>query len=195
MQQQLLCRPLNTGIEQPVLWRRELMPGFVVGLRPVSLHNDADLQIIHRWQAGEYTAHLSSDQMRVLYLLMAECTYAQAFMIVQNDDKPIGQLEIYRVLQDELKDAYAARKGDFRLNVPVLPVNTLRTDTIVQILRYCLSYFFSCSEVERIVWAVPAMDKEYNKLATKAGCHLLTTIHDHFIDATRLLNLYYITRN
>jgi hypothetical protein len=194
MQQQLLCRSLNTGIEQPVLWRRELTPGYVVGLRPISLHNDADLQIIHRWMAGGVAANVAFAQLRLLFQIMAECTYAQAFMILQNDDKPIGQLEIYHVLQDELKDAYTAHKGDYRLNVPVMPVNNLRPDTTAQVLRNCLSYFFSCAEVERIVWSIPAADKDQNKMATKAGLHLLTTISDRFIDATRLMNLYFTTR-
>jgi hypothetical protein len=194
MQQQLLCRSLNTGIEQPVLWRRELMPGYVIGLRPVSLHNDTDLQIIHRWLANGYTAHLSHSQLRVLFQTMAKCTYAQAFMVLQNEDKRIGHLEIYHVLQDELKDTYPAREGDYRLNVAVMPVNMLRPELAVQVLRYCISYFFSCGEVERIVWAVPAADKERNKLAIKAGLHLLTMIRDRFIDVTRLLNLYYAGR-
>jgi hypothetical protein len=76
MQQQLLCRSLDTGIEQPVLWRMELTPGYVVGLRPISLHNDADLQIIHRWMAGGVAANVAFAQLRVLFQLMAECTYA-----------------------------------------------------------------------------------------------------------------------
>ncbi len=56
------------------------------------------------------------------FILLAESTYAQAFMVLLNGDTPIGQFEVYQVLQDELKDAIDAGEGDYRIYIPVMPV-------------------------------------------------------------------------
>src|SRR5438132_13774505 len=93
----LLCQSLDPRKPQADVWRREVAPGYDITLRPVSLHNDADVDAIHNWLAAGYPAHLPVDQLRVLFILIAESTYAQAFMVLLNDDTPIGQVEVYQV--------------------------------------------------------------------------------------------------
>jgi hypothetical protein len=186
----LLCQSLDVRNEQPVVWRKELMPGYTVCLRPVSIHSDSDLQAIHRWFSEGVPARLPLDQLRVFFILMGESTYAQAFMVLLNDDLPIGQFEVYQVLHDELNNSLDAGEGDYRLYVPVMPVITSNPEITLNILKACIDYFFSCAGVKRVFWVVPVQDKDRNKLATKAGFQWLKTCYDLVTDGDQEANIY-----
>lgn len=168
----LLCRSLDVKEEQPIVLQKELMPGYRIGLRPVCTHTDNDINAIHEWLSEGYPGHLPIDQLRVFFILLAESTYAQAFMVLLNGEMPIGQFEVYQVMQDELKDSIDAGEGDYRIYVPVIPVIASFPEITVQILRTCVFYFFSCPEVKRLFWVVPENDKERNKAAVKTGFRL-----------------------
>jgi hypothetical protein len=186
----LLCQSLDVRKEQPILLQKELIPGYRIGIRPVSIHTDNDINAIHEWLSEGYPGRLPIDQLRVFFILLAECTYAQAFMVMLNHETPIGQFEVYQVLQDELKDAIEAGEGDYRIYVPVMPVIESFPDLTMQVLQICLFYFFSCSEVKRIFWVVPVNDRERNKVATKTGFRLLQTYRDMTIDGDQSANIY-----
>src|SRR3954469_19023851 len=107
----LLCQSLDIRSEQPVVLQKELMPGYTINLRPVSIHSDNDISAIHEWLCDGYPDRVPVDQLRVFFILLAECTYAQAFMVLLNNDMPVGQFEVYQVMQDELKDTIEAGEG------------------------------------------------------------------------------------
>ena len=180
-----LCQSLNVQKEQPIVLQKELMPGYLIGLRPVSMHDNNDISAIHEWLTDGYPgkAALPADQLRVFFILLAESTYAQAFMVLLNGITPIGQLEVYQVLHDELKDSIDAGDADFRIYVPVMPVISDFPEITVQILQTCLSYFFSCREVKRIFWVMPAGDTERNTIAAKAGFRLFNRCQGTTVEA------------
>ncbi|OQP47970.1 hypothetical protein A4H97_30230 [Niastella yeongjuensis] len=173
------------------------MPGYHISLRPVSVYADNDIYAIHEWLSSGYShkAGLPVDQLRVFFILLGESTYAQAFMVLLNYDTPIGQLEVYQVLQDELKDAVDAREGDYRIYVPVMPVIAALPDITIHMLQTCLHYFFSCAEVHRVFWVIPENDKERNKLAAKTGGLLYKTSDQVNIDGEQPANVYLYTRS
>jgi len=150
------------------------MPGYLIGLRPVSMHDNNDINVIHQWLTNGYTSHagLPPDQLRVFFILLAESTYAQAFMVLLNGITPVGQLEVYQVLYDELKDAIDVREGDLRIYVPVMPVIAELPEITGQILQTCINYFLSCIEIKRLFWVVPVNDIERNTIAAKTGFRL-----------------------
>lgn len=166
------------------------MPGCRIGLRPVSIHTDNDINAIHEWLSEGYPARLPLDQLRVFFILLAECTYAQAFMVLLNEDAPIGQFEVYELLQDELKEVVAVAEGDYRIYIPVMPVIEPLSDSTIQIVQTCLYYFFSCKEVKRIFWVVPINDKDSNKIAIKTGAKLYRGVDEIFIEGDQAANIY-----
>lgn len=192
-----LCQSLNVRKEQPIVFQKELIPGYRIGVRPVCIHTDNDINAIHEWLSDGYprTAGLPVDQLRVFFILMAECTYAQAFMVLLNEDTPIGQFEVYQVLQDELKDSVDAGEGDFRIYIPVMPVVPSLPDITAQIVQTCLRYFFSCSEVKRVFWVIPVNDKERIKVAAKTGFQLVKSLRDITVDSDQPANVYQCTRS
>ncbi|OQP52917.1 GNAT family N-acetyltransferase [Niastella populi] len=186
----LLCRSLDVTREQPIVLQKELMPGYRIGLRPVCICSDNDINAIHEWLSEGYPGRLPIDQLRVFFILLAESTYAQAFMVLLNGEMPIGQFEVYQVMQDELKDSIDAGEGDYRIYVPVIPVIEALPEITVQILRTCLFYFFSCAEVKRVFWVVPENDKERNKAAVKTGFKLHPQLNETNPDSGQGANIY-----
>jgi len=185
----LLCQSLDVRKEQLIVWQKELLPGYHISLRPVSVYADNDIRAIHAWLSG-----LPVDQLRVFFILLGESTYAQAFMVLLNHNTPIGQIEVYQVLQDELKDAVDASEGDYRIYVPVMPVIQSLLPITIQILQTCFHYFFSCSEVNRIFWVIPVNDKERTGLAAKTGGLLYKSLDQAVNDASQPVNVYQYTR-
>jgi hypothetical protein len=161
------------------------------------MHSDDDIYAIHEWlsDGSPRKAGLPVDQLRVFFILMGESTYAQAFMVLLNDDTPIGQFEVYQVLQDELSNSVDAGEGDYRIYVPVMPVIALFPDITVQIIQTCLHYIFSCSEVKRIFWVIPVNDKERINVAVKTGFQLLRSVREVTIDGDLPANVYRCTRS
>jgi hypothetical protein len=186
-----LCQSLDIRKAQAIVLQKELMPGYRMGLRPVSIHTDNDINAIHEWLSEGHSAHLPVDQLRVFFILLAECTYAQAFMVLLNDDTPVGQFEVYQVWHDELNEVIDAGDGDYRIYIPVMPVIEPVSDITVQIIQTCLSYFFSCEDVKRLFWVVPANDKDRNKIAIKCGAKLYRSEHEIIIEGDQKANIYY----
>jgi hypothetical protein len=186
-----LCQSIDIRKEQAIVLQKELMPGCRIGLRPVSIHTDNDINAIHEWLSEGYPGRLPVDQLRVFFILLAECTYAQAFMVLLNDEAPIGQFEVYQVLQDELKDVLDANESDYRIYIPVMPVIEHGSDITIQIVQTCLCYFFSCEEVKRIFWAVPVSDKDRNKIAIKSGAQLYRCNREIIVEGDQAANIYY----
>lgn len=190
----LLCQSLDVTKEQPIVLQKELIPGYRISIRPVCINTDNDINAIHEWLSEGLPAQLPIDQLRVFFILLAESTYAQAFMVLLNADEPIGQFEVYQVVQDELKDFIEAGEGDYRIYVPVMPLIASVPEITIDILQACLLYFFSCPEVDRVFWAVAMNDKERNKLAIKAGFDLLQCSRELTIEGDQLANVYGCTR-
>jgi hypothetical protein len=193
----LLCQSLDVRKEQSIVLQKELIPGYQISLRPVSVYADSDIHAIHAWLSAGYSskAGLPVDQLRVFFILLGESTYAQAFMVLLNYDIPIGQFEVYQVLQDDLKDAIDAGEGDYRIYVPVMPVIETLPDVTIHILQTCLHYFFSCGEVNRVFWVISENDKERNKLAAKTGGLLYKSLNQVVIDTDQPANVYQYTRS
>ncbi|THU40398.1 acetyltransferase [Niastella caeni] len=188
-----LCQSLNVRNVQPIVLHKELMPDCRISLRPVCIHSNNDINAIHEWLSDGSPGHLPVDQLRVFFILLAECTYAQAFMVLLNDDTPIGQFEVYQVLQDELKDSVNGGEGDYRIYIPVMPVIASFPDITIQIIQTCLHFFFSCSEVKRVFWVIPVNDKERIKVAIKAGFRIFKPAREVAIDGDQPANVYQCT--
>ena len=190
-----LCQSLDVRKEQPILLQKELMPGYCISVRPVCIHSNDDINAIHEWLSDGYPASLPVDQLRVFFILLAECSYAQAFMVLLNDDTPIGQFEVYQVLQDELKDSLDAGEGDYRIYIPIMPVIASHPDITVQIMQMCVRYVFSSPEVKRVFWVIPVNDKERIKVAAKIGFQMLKPFREVSIEGDQPAKVYQCKRS
>jgi hypothetical protein len=191
----LLCRSLDVRSEQPVVLQKELMPGYTISLRPVCTHSDNDINAIHEWLCDGYPGRVPVDQLRVFFILLAECTYAQAFMVLLNDDMPVGQFEVYQVIQDELKDAIEAGERDYRIYIPVMPVIEAFPEVTLQIVQTCLHYLFLHPEVEKVYWVIPVADTNRIKMALKIGFRSLASFREVTIDGDQPANVYQCDRS
>ena len=171
------------------------MPGYCISVRPVCIHSNDDINAIHEWLSDGYPARLPVDQLRVFFILLAECSYAQAFMVLLNDDTPIGQFEVYQVLQDELKDSLDAGEGDYRIYIPIMPVIASHPDITVQIMQMCVRYVFSSPEVKRVFWVIPVNDKERIKVAAKIGFQMLKPFREVTIEGDQPAKVYQCKRS
>lgn len=188
----LLCQSLDVRNEQPVVWRKQLNLQHTISLRPVSTHTNCDIDAVHGWLTNGYSAKLPVDQLRVFFILLGESTYAQAFMILLNDTIPVGQIEVYRMLEDEQNKPLYPTEGDYRIYVPVMPVVASHPEVTVQIMQACIHYFLSFAEVKKICWVVSKKDTERNGIAEKAGFQWLPSFQDIVIDGDQQANIYQI---
>ena len=190
-----LCRYLDPRTMHNTVWSETVKNGFSISLRPVQLVIDQDLQTISNWLAQGYSIQIPVDQLRVMYILIAESSYTQAFMIWLNDEAPIGQLDIYQVSQDELKGYYESHEGDFRLHTFVIPSPEIYDDLPIHVIVVALSYFFNFPEVKRVVWSVNAKDQRCNEVATQAGFTHLNTFVENSGEGDQTMNLYVRSRD
>jgi Acetyltransferase (GNAT) domain len=184
-----LCQQLETNVHHSIVWQQSFAPEYTIALRPVSIATQDDLQHISSWLQQGYQTEQPVDQLRVMYIIIAECNNSQSFMVLLNNE-PIGQLDIYQVSQDVLKECYPSRDGDYRLHIPVLPNMAAHALLPVQVVQCCLGYFFSFPEVQRVVWSLYMGDDTFQSIARKTGFLLLHEYMDYDDGVERKMGMW-----
>lgn len=185
-----LCKQLDPFVQHPIVWQQELPQQYTIALRPVSLATEDDVQTIAAWMQQGYSTQQTIEQLRVMYIIIAECNNSQSFMVLLNDD-PVGQLDIYQVNQDVLKDSYPSRDDDYRLHIPVIPATRQAAELPLQVIQTSLDYCFSFPETGRIVWAIHTADEQFKSIAGKTGFRLLYK----FMEGDKEMLLYGVERS
>jgi hypothetical protein len=185
-----LCRSLNIRQQHTVAWQRTISPGYAIAIRPVCLHNNDDLEMIGKWVEQGYGVCQQPDQLRIIYTIIAECTYMQSIIIMLNHEFPVCVADIGDVTWDEVIEYYDACPGDFRLQLPVLPVFPGFPNLVPDVIETCLDYFFSYPGVRRIVWTIYADETSGIETAQKTGFQLLDTLSEK----GRPMRVYIVSR-
>lgn len=157
-----------------------------------SLSVATDISTLFKWMSQEYAGPLLArssppQELEESYASMIASDFAQPFMVLVND-VPVCQMDIYKTQQDVLSLSYAARPGDYGLQLVVAPLAV--QDNMVLILKTCLEYFFSFPEVGRILVNVEEGNEYYDQLFKKAG---FRSLHD-IRSLHRSSSLYVIRR-
>lgn len=152
-----------------------------------------DLPVLYKWMSQEYAGPLLSrlqppHEMEEFYATMIESDFAQPFMGLVND-VPVCQIEVCKTQQDAISLHYHARRGDYRIHLVSAPL-AVQQDMIL-LVRICLEYFFSFSEVGRIVADIDTENEWNNTLFKKAGFRHAQKIQTSYKSST----LYICTRD
>jgi hypothetical protein len=171
-----LYNPLDPGKKYPVVFEKNISAHQIkVALRPLFL--SGDWPDMRNWFMDEFAkgvipvGRLPVNQLQETFTAMLECNFAQPFIGMLNDNpgflieiseggKPITGLD---------EDAHEVEKGDHFIRVILSPpLLSIRTMAHYALLT-SLEYFFSHTEVKRIVWELNERDKHYIHLANRLG--------------------------
>lgn len=187
-----LCASLlPTGIERGIA-SKELPEKYLrVSVRPLCI--ETDVPTLYKWMCREYGGPLLNraappSEMEELYASMIDSDISQPFMGLVND-VPICQIDVYKTQQDAISLYYDAKPGDYGIKMELAPL-VVQHDIIV-LLQTCLEYFFSFSEVGRIVADIDMRNDCNDHLFRKVGFRSAGNIQGPYKAST----LYICTRN
>jgi acetyl CoA:N6-hydroxylysine acetyl transferase len=148
-----------------------------------SLDLALDIPTIHDWVNKDYAKPFWKMEGSIhLYTSCYQCIlqnpFAHAFSVFYNCEL-VAQIDVYRVLNDELHDHVQAGENEMGFHLirkPYDPINPPPGNMTVDIVRAFLNYFFSFGEATNM-WAEP--DKNNNKslrLLAMLGFEYVTSI-------------------
>jgi RimJ/RimL family protein N-acetyltransferase len=167
--------------------------GYAISIRPFNIKNDFPLA--YEWISRTYEPHQWKQsgpgrQMEDTYRMMLESDLVQPFIVLQNN-QPVCLIDIYQGIYHELSLHYDMQADDYVLQYILAPHKKNNHMLINCILQTCLHYFFSYTEVKRIISDPNILDTMMNEAMHKAGFRLISKLDTPYKRA----NLYYCTLN
>jgi RimJ/RimL family protein N-acetyltransferase len=107
-----------------------------------------------------------------------------------DDAQPICQIDISRVLQDDIGDHFQPFPGDHIIRTLVDPRKKKTTELYTAVLKTCLEYFFSLPRIDRIFTEYEEENELYNTMIVKAGFQFQQQVYQSY----KVSNLYCCTR-
>jgi RimJ/RimL family protein N-acetyltransferase len=184
----LHCKPYN----HEILFTKSTSLG-VLTLRSLVLKTDLD--IIFNWVNQDYAKKFwqmdgARDFLHNSYHMILESPHAHSFIILL-DNQPVGQIDLYMLLSDELKNHVKAEPEDCGLHLLMCPPRQSARGLSVAVLKFFIDYYFSFSLSQELYAEPDKNNLLANLLARKAGFQFICEI-----DMTaKKANLYCITRN
>jgi acetyl CoA:N6-hydroxylysine acetyl transferase len=161
----------------------------VISMRPFS--PDTDMPVIQKWInedcGGQAFSGQEPDLLGDIYAGIAGSDAARIF-IGMVDDSPICEIEMYKVRQHAISLAYEAQASDYYLDL--LPAPATPQQHMSELLNNAMEYFFSFSEVGRIMAEADIRNEWTNRLLKSAGFHFYKRIRAPYKNS----NLYFCTR-
>ena len=139
-------------------------------MRPLSL--DTDLPVLHNWIGGDSKQKTpltdeETELLREAYYAIQGSDASQTFIGLV-DDNPVCEIELYQVRQHAISLYYEPRAGDHYLDL--LPAYTPQ-EYVKELLNKSLEYFFSYTQVERIMAEADIRNEWMNDLLKSVGFH------------------------
>ncbi|HEY0679430.1 MAG TPA: GNAT family N-acetyltransferase [Chitinophagaceae bacterium] len=188
-----LCEPV-TMENKVILYKREF-PEKSISLSLRLLSIGSDIHQIHEWVNQEYAKRfwqLDGQPISNLiqtYEYIQSSDYAQSYITLLND-KPVGQIDLYHALHDEVGKLYEAEGGDYGLHLLMAPPKTRIPQLTICVFQTFLEYLFSFPEVNRVIGEPDADNHQANTLVRKLGFQFQKRIKMSYKTA----NLYFCTR-
>jgi acetyl CoA:N6-hydroxylysine acetyl transferase len=149
----IFCKPIPVDYKDEIL-HEQYFPsnGYHISFRSIQL--DTDIDMIHDWVNREY-AHefwqLNKPKQEV---------YQTYHDIINNPDghsfiglinhEPICQVDLYRILADEVKQHIEAGPDDSGMHLLMAPIDKLQKGLTKSVLYSFLSFYFSFPMAQRI---------------------------------------------
>ena len=168
-----LCQPLKEPASTEILYKKSFAgKNCVISLRLLSIKKD--IELIYNWVNQEYAKRFWQmdgrpiDQLKETYQYIMLSDFAQSYLALL-DNVPICQLDVYHALQDEVSLFYNAQEGDYGVHLLMAPNKKKISNLTIHVFQTFLEYFFSHSEVKRIVGEPDAANMNANKLVKTLG--------------------------
>jgi RimJ/RimL family protein N-acetyltransferase len=100
------------------------------------------------------------------YILLSD--FAQSFVALLHD-APVCQVDVYHALQDEVSLLYDAQEGDYGVHFLMAPYTRPISSLSSCVFQTFLEFFFSYTEVNRIIGEPDADNVHANRLVRKLG--------------------------
>jgi len=154
-------------------------------LRPVD--PAADAALIHGWVSKDRAAfwgmeECTVERVREIYAWIQEQEHLEAF-VVSVDGHPVGLMQTYDPLVDEIGDFYERREGDLGAHL-LLDDDPQRAGQTPALVRFLLDRLLERDGVERLVLEPDARNAKSLALAERLGfergprVHLKTSVFD-----------------
>ena len=181
-----LSKPVSPVSPEEIVFSKDFpAAGYNISLRRFCI--STDMQAIYHWAWKTSTA---AKLLASSYVYTHESNFARSYMVFLNDTIPVCQVDICRSLQDDICDHYKVSPGDYIVRIIVHLQKKKNRRFYVDVLRCCLEYFFSSTEVERIIIEPDVENERYNDLVIHSGFRFLQRIYQPY----KASNLYYCTR-
>ena len=183
----LHCKPSHTGL----LFNKDIPQG---NLAIRSLNMKEDLDTLYKWVNQDYAKKFwqmdgSREVLSTTYSMVIESLHAHSFMVLL-DGRPVGQVDCYQVLSDELKNHVEANPEDCGIHILMLPPKHSARGLALEALKGFVEFYFSFS-LSKKLYGEPDKDNLLaNLLARKVGFQYLKEVTLSYKTA----NLYLITR-
>jgi hypothetical protein len=101
------------------------------------------------------------------YSCIADSSSVQSFF-VQVNEAAAAQVDVHHAIQDDISSYYEAQPGDYRLHMLMDPEKENNQEWVLGILQTFQDFFFSFTEVERILMVLEE-ESNLNGILEKAG--------------------------
>lgn len=172
----MLCDILAGKENSKVLYSKSFDKAeLIISFRTLLIPND--LNCIYDWthhpSAKEFwQMDVSIDCLTKTYSEILSSPYTHSFVGLLNN-QPVCQVDVYKVLWDELKQHVVATEKDFGLHFLMSPVQKKIHNLSVCCMQTCIAFLFSFKDVERIFGEPDERNTKANQLVIKAGFQFL----------------------
>jgi hypothetical protein len=186
----LFCKPLS-GKEEIIFESSDVGLG-IFSLRSLDLSKDLDM--IHDWVNRKYTQafwQLKGTKKAVNSIYQSILTNPNTHSLIGLiNGEPICQIDIYKVLADELQQHIEADDNDSGFHFLMAPIQIKKAGTSLFAMQSFIQYYFSFDQAHRL-WGEPDIENEKaNHLVRKAGFQFVKTVALSY----KIANLYQLTR-
>jgi hypothetical protein len=167
----LFCKPPLEHLSSEILFSK-FSPDLVDYISFRSLDMDQDIDLIHKWVNKPYAKEFwkmdgSKDHLIETYSAIAASPHAHSF-IGTRGNKPICQIDVYRVLADELSNHVSVSPEDCGMHLLMAPNHNSVKGLTKIIVTAFLKFYFSFP-VAQIMYGEPDSN---NQKARKVLDHL-----------------------
>lgn len=158
-----------------------------------SLCLSTDLDIIHEWVNKSYALRYwqlngTKQSLKDIYTSVLENPHAHPFIALL-DNSPVGQIDVYQILADELRDHIDAANNDCGLHLLMLPARQSKKNLSLEVIKAFIHLYFSYHTVGTLYAEPDNENAMANLLARKAGFQFLKQIELSY----KMANLFQIT--
>ena len=143
-----------------------------IGIRAFDI--TTDLEVLYEWVNKDYAKKFWEmdgpiEELEEAYIKHLGVDYSHPYIGTLNGE-PIFTLELYWAIKDEVGKYYPFHPGDYGFHMLIAPANKKIKNFSYYALTMCMEYFFSHTQVHRMIGEASVEHAGTHNLITKVGC-------------------------